>query len=83
MITDPLLAGGTAAVILKGLNLLEALINKRRNGTNGNGFTRDDHDTLTIAAARQVQFYDGMQRGLDRLHNDLDDVKEILLRDRA
>ena len=62
MITDPLVAGGTAAVLLKGLMLLEQVIQKRRNGANG--FVRDDHDTLKTVAS-----------GIDRLHEDLVELR--------
>ena len=64
MITDPLVAGGTAAVLLKGLMLLEQVIQKRRNGTNGGGFVRDDHDTLKALGT-----------GIDRLHEDLVELR--------
>ena len=79
---DPLVAGGAAAILLKSLNLIEQFVQKRRNGSNGNGFTRDDHDTLARAAERQTTFYQNMQRGLDTLHDDMEDVKD-LLRDKA
>ena len=75
-----LAAGTSAAAVLKGLGTLESFF-QRRNGKNGNGFTQSDHDTLTVAAARQVQYYEQMGRGLEQLHEDLQDVKEIL-RDR-
>ena len=81
-LADPVVAGGTAAILLKGLNLLELVVAKRRherNG-NGNGFSKADHDTLSLAADRQVRFYDGMQKGLERLHNDMEDVKRLLAR---
>ena len=79
-LVDALAMGGTVAASLKALHVVEAFFAKR--GKNGNGFTRDDHDTLTLAAARQVPFYTENARALDRLHTDLEEIKEIL-RDRS
>jgi len=78
MITDPLLAGGTAAVILKGINILEQLVQRKRNGGKSNGFAQGDHDMLTVAAVR----LEDVKFRLDRLHADLEEMKD-LLRDKA
>ena len=71
MITDPLVAGGGAALILKGLNILDQIIQKKRNGANGrassNGFTISDHDKLHDIAS-----------GIDRLHEDLTGMRQDL-----
>ena len=67
-IANALATGVTVAGALKGLDSLVNLVH-RRNGKNGNGsaFSQEDHDALKL-----------MNWGVDRLHDDLTDLKQIM-----
>lgn len=66
--------GVTVAGGLKGLDAIMGMFS-RKNGKS-NGFSRDDHDKLTVAALRT----EDLVKGLDQLHDDMEDVKELLRR---
>ena len=59
---NALATGGTVAGALKGLSAIESFFAKK-NGTNGNKFSQDDHDKLRDIA-----------RGVDLLHEDMQEL---------
>jgi len=58
--------GGTVAGAIKGLSLIEHFF-AHRNGSNGNKFSQNDHDTLR-----------DISRGVDALHEDLVELRTDL-----